>query len=60
MGGPIHAMAWCLDCDKEWDGRNAQAVAAKHHYATGHRVKGEVAYAFSYPKTLNIERKYDP
>jgi hypothetical protein len=30
----IHA--GCMDCDKQWNTRNALAIAARHHDATGH------------------------
>ncbi len=54
--GVIHAYAYCEVCGKEWTSRNAQALAAKHFYATGHCVTGEIAFGFSYPTKNNRPR----
>ncbi len=40
-----HVRAGCFVChgsDVKWESRNAQAVAAKHHDATGHATWVEV------------------
>jgi len=37
--GIVQCMAGCRQCDGDeprWDGKNAMAVAARHHDATGH------------------------
>jgi hypothetical protein len=49
MGGkPIHALARCQTCGKEFDSLNAQGLAAQHAYKYGHYVVGEIAYGFQY------------
>lgn len=44
----IHALATCNTCGKTWGSRNAQAVGARHHQATGHEVYVEVGLAVRY------------
>jgi hypothetical protein len=47
--GLVHAIAKCQDCG--WEAgkyKNAQACAANHAKKYGHKVTGEVAYAFEY------------
>ncbi|MCI4346943.1 MAG: hypothetical protein L3K07_09380 [Thermoplasmata archaeon] len=48
--GAVHGLASCVTC--EWESssyKNIQALAANHvKHNPGHRVKGEVAYAFVY------------
>jgi len=47
--GVVHGMASCHDCP--WSSssyKNIQAIAARHAYAYGHHVHGEVGAAFSY------------
>jgi hypothetical protein len=48
MGSVIHAMALCSTCGKEFEGRNAQGLAAQHAKKYNHYVTGEIAYGFSY------------
>lgn len=40
--------AGCRNCQARWSGKNAQAVAAKHHDATGHETWVEVNMAITY------------
>ncbi len=40
--------AWCQECDKRWDSKNAQAVAAKHTGATGHTTNVEARICWTY------------
>ena len=46
----VEARFRCEACGKEWGGRNAQAVAARHHDSTGHTVRGEIYLAAEYSK----------
>jgi hypothetical protein len=46
---PVHAIVNCDDCGwKTYSYKNAQALAAIHARAHGHRVLGELAIAFHY------------
>jgi len=38
----------CNGSDGIWSSKNAQSVAAKHHYATGHQTWAEVAMTIVY------------
>lgn len=40
--------ASCETCDKVWESRNAQAVAAKHTLTTGHETHVEIAIHWQY------------
>ena len=48
MSKPIHCIANCSTCGKEWQALNSQAVAKKHAEKYNHRVYGEIAYCFIY------------
>ena len=44
--------AWCHECDKYWDSKNAQGVAQQHANKTGHEVIVEIITAYiAKPKT---------
>lgn len=54
----VHCIAECDDCGRQWQNyKNAQACAARHAKATGHRVVGEVGLAFEYGPPKQAERK---
>ena len=40
--------AGCFDCEKSWEGANAQGVAARHHDATGHTTWADVTLMIRY------------
>lgn len=45
----IHAIAECQDCGATFENyKNAQALAAKHAKTYGHKVHGEIGFAFDY------------
>lgn len=44
----VDAQAECEGCGKKWEGRNAQAVAARHFECTGHTVHSEVNVSYTY------------
>lgn len=47
--GVTHGIATCETCGWSTQSyKNAQAIAAKHAQTKGHRVVGEVAYAYTY------------
>jgi hypothetical protein len=50
--GVVHVIAGCETCDgpmvAKWTARNAQAVAARHHDATGHTTWAEVGLSSRY------------
>ncbi|MGH8897930.1 MAG: hypothetical protein ACRDZ4_13140 [Egibacteraceae bacterium] len=47
--GVTHGIATCETCGWRTESyKNAQALAARHAKAHGHRVSGEVAYAYTY------------
>ena len=41
----LQALAFCVECDKTWDSRNALGVAAQHNQRTGHEVAVEMTYS---------------
>lgn len=43
--------AECQDCGKRWQTKNAQAVAARHHDSTGHRVAVNIQTYICYGDT---------
>jgi hypothetical protein len=48
-------VAGCFDCwgsDGHWHGANAQGVAARHHYATGHQTWADVSLSVIYGDKL--------
>lgn len=47
MSGYHHHVANCGECPFAVDSVNAMAVAAKHHYKTGHHVTVELGYSYS-------------
>jgi hypothetical protein len=50
--GVTHGIATCNTCGWHTESyKNAQALAARHAKAHGHRVVGEVAYAYAYDGT---------
>jgi hypothetical protein len=56
--GVTSGRALCETCG--WETRshkNAQALASRHATAFGHRVSGEVAYAYSYDATGKKRKK---
>ena len=62
--GPTSAVVECQDCDWRSESyKNAQAIAARHAKAHGHRVLGNVVIAFSYdyrsegPSRKNQEKR---
>ena len=47
--GVVHGLAECQDCGWSTQSyKNAQALAAIHARAHGHRVEGEAGYAYTY------------
>lgn len=45
----VHGLAQCDDCGWSTQSyKNAQALAARHARAHGHKVRGELGIAFSY------------
>lgn len=47
--GVVHGIAQCQTCGWSTSSyKNAQAIAAKHAKTKGHRVTGEVGYAYEY------------
>ena len=47
--GVVHGLATCETCDWHTESyKNAQANAARHARAHGHRVSGEVGHVFTY------------
>lgn len=50
----VDASAQCLGCDRRWEGRNAQAVGARHFDATGHTVVVDVNVSYTYRATDNL------
>ena len=47
--GVVHGIAECQDCDWGTQSyKNAQAIAARHAKAHGHKVTGELGIYFSY------------
>jgi len=47
--GVVHGVATCDTCGWETQSyKNAQAIAARHAQLHGHRVHGEVGYAYEY------------
>ncbi len=56
-----HRNVWagCAEChgdEANWYGNNAQAVAARHHDATGHHTWVNVEMHIDYGENENIER----
>lgn len=47
-GGLVHINAYCVECDKTWDSKNAHGVAVQHHDKTGHEVHVEAGYVYIY------------
>lgn len=48
--------AGCFEChggDAHWHGKNAQAVAARHHDSTGHKTWVEVLMNITYGDTIS-------
>ena len=52
----VHALASCMDCEKEWSDLNAQGVGARHHYKTGHEVITEVCYSKTFLRVADDPR----
>ena len=53
--GIVHSMAGCRQChgsEAKWQSRNALAVAAKHHDATGHTTWCEQVMSVKYGPDL--------
>ncbi len=48
QGGLVHHWAECQTCGKDWSGRNAHGVGARHAQLTGHHVQVEMGYAYTY------------
>lgn len=46
----VAAHLYCQDCDKSFLKKNAAGLAAQHHNRTGHRITGELVYAYEFPK----------
>jgi hypothetical protein len=47
----VHCIATCQDCGKQWeDYQTARQQAQRHHKKTGHFIRGEVGYAFTYER----------
>jgi hypothetical protein len=50
--GVVHGIATCNTCGWSTQSyKNAQAIAARHAKTKGHRVNGEVGYAYTYDGT---------
>ncbi len=47
----------CHNGQRQWEGKNAQGVAAKHHDATGHPTWVKVAMRIFYGKRIEDKRQ---
>lgn len=45
----VAAALYCEDCDKSFQKKNAQGLAAQHHNKTGHRITGELVFTYEHP-----------
>ncbi len=56
--GVTHGIAECQDCDWGTQSyKNAQALAARHAMAWGHKVNGEVGYSYTYDGASSMAPK---